>query len=333
MRWVKRVLAALALLVVLGAVIVGWKFRHPSMPAGSVTLQASTSPSHGVDAQYFGTTTLAFRDSSNAVMVDALLTRPRMSQVLFGKLASNQNTIDDILHRASLTRLDLLLITHTHYDHVLDAAVIAKRTDARIVGSPSTREVALGGGLDPSRITVARGGDVLKAGDFTVTIFRSLHSAGDQIPGDVTSPVRQPASAKAYKEGGTYSYLIEHKGFRILVHASANFIPGMYKGVHADVIFLATGGLSSQPAAFSGRYWSETVEATGAKLVIPIHWDDFFQPLGRPLQPLRVFLDDIPLTMKRITPLAARDHVMIRYMPVISPVDIEAAAHAASEGR
>ena len=40
---------------------------------------------------------------------------------------------------------------------------------------------------------------------------------------------------------------------------------------------------------------------------------------------LRRFLDDIPLTMSRIAPLAARDGVKVRYMPVIAPVDIIAA--------
>ena len=44
-------------------------------------------------------------------------------------------------------------------------------------------------------------------------------------------------------------------------------------------------------------------------------------------------MDDIPLTMRRIAPLAARDHVAIRYLPVIAPVDIAAAAHAAAGGR
>ena len=147
-----------------------------------------------------------------------------------------------------------------------------------------------------------------------------------RVPGDLTAPLRQPAKASDYKEGGTYAYLIEHRGFRILVHASANVVPGMYRGVKADVVFLATGGLSPHPADFTARYWDEVVKATGAKLVVPIHWDDFLLPLDQPLQPLRRFLDDIPLTMRRLVPLAARDGVKIRYMPVIAPVDIKAAA-------
>jgi L-ascorbate metabolism protein UlaG (beta-lactamase superfamily) len=169
------------------------------------------------------------------------------------------------------------------------------------------------------------GGEKLQAGDFTVTVIRSVHSLGDRVPGTITGSLHQPAKAADYKEGGTFAYLIEHNGLRILVHASANFVPGMYKDVKADVVFLATGGLSPHAADFTARYWDEVVKATGAKLVVPIHWDDFLLPLDQPLQPLRRFLDDIPLTMNRIAPLAKRDGVAVRYMPVIAPVDIAAA--------
>ncbi|MBO9712009.1 MBL fold metallo-hydrolase [Sphingomonas sp.] len=327
-RWLVRILVALAVLVLAGGGYAAWRFGHPAMPADTQVLKPGTAAPGALTVQYFGATTLVFSDGRNAVMVDALLTRPDMRTVMFGKVASDPGKVDLALRRAALSRIDLLLVTHTHYDHVLDAAAVAQRTGATIVGSPSTRQVALGGNIPAARIVTVHGGERLSAGDFRVTVIRSLHSAGDRVPGDVTAPLRQPASAKDYKEGGTFAYLIEHKGFRILVHASANVVSGMYRehGVHADVVFLSTGGLTLQPPAFTQTYWRETVAATGAKLVVPIHWDDFLLPLDQPLVPLRRFLDDIPLTMSRIAPLAARDHVAVRYMPVFGPVDLVAAA-------
>ena len=323
--WIKRVLLALAVLVVAGVAYGGWRFGHPVMPADTPTLASGTVPTGKVTARFFGTTTLAFGDGKNTVMVDALLTRPGMGRVMFDKIASDPALVGSILARADLTKVDLLLVSHTHYDHSLDIAAVAARTGATIIGSPSTREVALGGGVPAARIRTVNGGETFAAGDFTVAVFRSVHSLGDRVPGDVTAPLRQPAKAGDYKEGGTFAYLIEHRGFRILVHASANVVPGMYRGVKADVVFLAIGGLSPQPADFTARYWNEVVKTTGAKLVVPIHWDDFLLPLDQPLAPLRRFLDDIPLTMKRLAPMAARDGVAIRYMPVIAPVDIQVA--------
>jgi len=330
--WFQRLLLAAALLLLAVIGFGTWRFSHPAMPADSIGLPKAAQFPHGLAAHYFGATTLVFRDGRNAVMVDALLSRPSMRQVLFDKLSTDGPAVEATLRRAGIDHLDLLLISHSHYDHVLDAAAIAARTGASIAGSSSTREVALGSGFPAARISTVKGGEQLQAGNFKVTVFKSLHSRGDKVPGAITQPLHPPASASAYREGGTYAFLIEHRSLRILVHASSNVVPGMYKGVHADVIFLATGGLSLQPAEFTANYWAETVEATGAKLVIPIHWDDFFQPLDRPLQPLRRFLDNVPLTMDRIAPLAANDHVMIRYMPVIAPVDMDAAARAAAAG-
>ena len=323
--WIKRILLTLALLFVAGVGYGAWRFGHPAMPADSRTLASGEAPAGDVSARYFGATTLAFGDGRNTIMVDALLTRPGMRAVMFDKVASDAALVGSILTRAGLGKIDLLLVSHTHYDHALDIAAVAAKTGASIVGSPSTREVARGGGIPDARIRTIKGGETFSAGDFSVTVFRSVHSFGDRVPGEVSAPLRLPAKASDFKEGGTFAYLIEHRGFRILVHASANFVPGMYRGVKADVVFLATGGLSPHPTDFTTQYWNEVVRATGAKLVVPLHWDDFLLPLDQPLQPLRRFLDDIPLTMSRLAPLAARDGVTIRYMPVIAPVDIQAA--------
>jgi L-ascorbate metabolism protein UlaG (beta-lactamase superfamily) len=323
--WFRGTLGAILLLIAGLGGYAAWALGDPPMPPGSQILPAGAPRPGGVTVHYFGTTTLAFSDGRNAVMIDALLTRPTMATALFGKIASAPATIDADLKQAGLTRLDLLLVSHSHYDHALDVAAVAQRTGARVVGSASTREIALGGGVPEARITTVRGGATFEAGDFRVTVIRSLHSLGDRVPGGILAPLRQPAPLKDYKAGGTFAFLIEHKGLRLLVHASANVLPGQYRGIKADVVFLATGGLSTQPEVYTANYWHEIVEATGAKLVVPIHWDDFFTSLDRPLKPLPRMMDDIPLTMKRIAPLAARDTVAIRTLPVIAGVDIAAA--------
>ncbi|PXA86764.1 MBL fold metallo-hydrolase [Nostoc sp. 3335mG] len=327
----------MAIKVVLAAAVLaiggyaGERFGHPAGFPAAEQLPSSPLKPGMLSAQFFGTTTLLFRDGAHAVMMDSLLTRPGLRKALFGKVASNPKRVGWALSTGKVGPVDLLLVSHSHYDHVLDAPAVARATGATIVGSRSTREVALGGGISDAKIRVVQGGEHLDAGDFQVTVFRSLHSAGDRVPGEITEPLNAPASVKAYKEGGTYAFLIEHDGLRILVHASANFVPGMYRGVHADIVYLATGGLGAQTDDFARAYWHEVVETTDAKLVVPIHWDDFLRPLDRPMLPLRRFMDDVSRGMARIEPLAKRDGVTIRTMPVIAPVDIAAAVHDPQE--
>lgn len=302
-----------------------WRFSHPAPPAPGQYLPR-TGKAHGeLRVAGFGATTLLFDDGTNRVMVDALLTRPGLYQAVFGTIASDRAAVAGVLSRAGVRHLDLLLVTHSHLDHALDVASVASSTGAVVAGSESTREIALGAKLPDHKIRVIRGGEQLDAGAFHIRVLRSRHSEPDKVPGSVVAPLRQPARLKDFKEGGTFAFVIEHKKLRMIVHASANYVPGMYRGVKADVVFLAVGGLGVRTPRFVARYWHEVVSDTGAQLVVPIHWDDFLRPLDAPQLPLRRFMDDVPLAMSRITPLARRDGVQIAYLPVGVPVDLQAA--------
>lgn len=299
--------------------------REQTAPTPENYLASRQAAIGSVTARFLGTTTLILSDGRNTVMIDALLTHPRLRTVLLGKLRSDPTQVAAALDRAEARHVDLLLVSHSHYDHVLDAPAVASRTGAIIAGSESTRQVSLGGGISDSSIRIIRDGDRLNAGAFHVRVFRSLHSPGDRVPGTITAPLTQPARTSAYKEGGTFSFLIEHDGLRILIHASANVLPGMYKGVRADVVYLAIGGLAGQTDAAVQSYWHEVVTQTGAQLVVPIHWDDFLRPLDQPQKMLPRLMDNIPKTLATIDALADREHRAIRYMPVIDPVDLQAA--------
>ncbi|MDO9361604.1 MAG: MBL fold metallo-hydrolase [Sphingopyxis sp.] len=327
-RRLKPVLIVLFTLIVGGGGWITWQLRSPPAPPASQRLPISLSPTPALRAQFFGATTLLLRDRDHAVMIDALLSRPGMCDVLFGTIGPDAARVDSVLKRGKVDKIDLLFITHSHYDHSLDAAAIARRTGAIIIGSASTQQIALGGGVGAARTRLVAGGERFDAGSFRVTAFRSRHSPGDHVPGVITGPIRPPAKAQDYKNGGTYAYLVEHGGLRILVHASANYVPDMYRGVKADIVFIAIGGLGAQPADFVERYWRETVGATGARLVIPTHWDNFVRPLDGPFVPLPRLMDDVPAAIAKIESLAKHDRVTIRTMPPVAPVDIAAALPA-----
>ena len=160
--------------------------------------------------------------------------------------------------------------------------------------------------------------------------FESRHSlgvpGGEAAEGTINAPLRPPVAYTDYKEGGTYSFLIDHQGFRIIVHASSYFNPGMYDGIEADVVFLGIATLGKKSRDFVSRYWDEVVTRTKARLVVPIHWDDFTLALDdRPLRPAPYPLEDFPRAMDMLRSLAG-DRVAIRFMPLYAPVDIEAAA-------
>ena len=63
-------------------------------------------------------------------------------------------------------------------------------------------------------------------------------------------------------------------------------------------------------------YWAETVEAVGARVVVLIHWDDFFRPLDRPLRALPYMGDDLDVTMRVLGELARQQQVTMHFPTV-----------------
>jgi L-ascorbate metabolism protein UlaG (beta-lactamase superfamily) len=102
----------------------------------------------------------------------------------------------------------------------------------------------------------------------------------------------------------------------------------MFKNVKADVVFLGIGFLGKQDLQFARDYWHEVVQATGARLVIPIHWDNFFEPLDKGLHPMPEWMDKFDIAMQRLMPMALADGVALRLMPLYEAVDLKAALPA-----
>ncbi len=303
---------------------------HPAYPReGYDELRPSTGGP--LTARFFGVSTILLSDGNTVIMTDGFFSRPGAGKLLFGKIAPDPDRIGEALKRGGVTKLSAVLTVHSHYDHAMDAPSVARQWDAVLIGSQSTANVARGELFPESCIRlIDRDRQKFAIGGFEITAFQSLHSlgvpGGEASEGTIDAPLRPPVAYTDYKEGGTYSFLIDHQGFRIVIHASSYFVAGMYDGIEADVVFLGTATLGKKSRDFVSRYWDEVVVKTKAKLVVPIHWDDFTRALDdRPLRPAPYPLEDFPRAMDMLRSLAG-DRVAIRFMPLYAPVDIEAAA-------
>jgi L-ascorbate metabolism protein UlaG (beta-lactamase superfamily) len=310
-------------IAILTAALVWALLAHPSLgPYAALQLPASQARKGELRATFMGVTTILIKDDDTAILIDGFYSRPGMLRTLLWKIGPDSNRIQRALDRAKIGRVAVVLVAHAHYDHVLDSAVVAAKTGAILVGSESVANVGAGNGMPKSAIRVIKGGESLTYGRFSITPFRSLHSPCFWFPGTIQTPFHQPARVSAYKEGGSYSFLIVHPAQRILVHPSTNFIPGMYEHVRADIVFLGIGRLGKQDPEFAEEYWREVVQATGAKLVIPVHWDDLKGPVGASFLPAPALQDNFSAGMEMVEALAKRDGVAVRLMPAFESVGL-----------
>jgi L-ascorbate metabolism protein UlaG (beta-lactamase superfamily) len=162
--------------------------------------------------------------------------------------------------------------------------------------------------LPEASIRVVKGGDSVSYGKFKVGFIKSEHMPANFALGHITAPLKFPTRSSEMKMGDAFSVLIENEGRSYLIQASAGYAPGTLTGKKADVVFLGIGGLGAKDEAHQDGYWKEIVQAVGAKRVVPIHWDNFYISLDRPL----VAPPGIERSMEGVTARGKRDNIDIR---------------------
>ncbi|MGZ8802823.1 MAG: MBL fold metallo-hydrolase [Mycobacterium sp.] len=271
----------------------------------------SVSPSTPLSVAWGGVTTLLVDDGSSAVMTDGFFSRPSLLNVAARPLTSSRARIDAGLSQLGVTRLEAVVPVHTHYDHAMDSAVVARLTGARLLGGTSAAFIGSGHGLE--RIHTVVSGESVTVGNYDITLIEGDHCPPDRFPGAITAPVVPPVKASVYRCGEAWSMLVHHRhtGRTLLIVGSAGFVPGALTGRRADVVYLGVGQLGLQPQSYLTDYWTQTVRMVGARRVVLIHWDDFFRSLDKPLRALPYAADDLDVSMRVLTRLAAEDGVAL----------------------
>jgi L-ascorbate metabolism protein UlaG (beta-lactamase superfamily) len=321
-----------AVLVLLVAVLLAGLSR-PDAPGSSAGRKAPWPPEQAspVRATFVGVSTLMFDDGKSAILVDGFFSRPGFFKTALGRVGPDTQAVTVALRKLGLIDGPLTLLAvvtaHSHYDHAMDAPLVARLTGAQLLGSESTAFIGLGQGLDNNQITIAEKNRNYAFGPFVVQMIPSLHSPtpwnNGHDGGELVAPLVPPVHAADYKEGGSYSLLFEYQmprpekddlNPRWLVQGSAGYVSGQLDGVRADTVFLGVGTLGRKRGHYKEAYWLEVVTTVGAHTVVPIHWDDFTRGLDVPLQAMPYLLDNLKSTVRFIQARQELDSINVQWM-------------------
>ncbi len=253
---------------------------------------------------FFGTTTLLFDDGHDQVMFDVHITRPSLISYIGGSKKTDTALADELIRKHGIDRLKAVFVSHSHHDHVMDVPYFVNKTHAHVYGSSSALNVCRGGEVPEDQLTEFRENETYVTGGFTVKVLKSLHSKPTMLNNDlgqtIDEPLRQPARLRNYREGGSYDFYVEAEGKRYLIRPSFNYIEGQLDGYKCDVLFLGVAGLAKADEETERNFFRETVEKTEPKLIIPLHWDNFFSPLTKPVRGMPRLIEKTDLVFHKM---------------------------------
>ncbi|MFF3255840.1 MBL fold metallo-hydrolase [Actinacidiphila glaucinigra] len=192
---------------------------------------------------------------------------------------------DEAAVRERVGRPELVLVSHSHWDHLADVPYIAASTGARVVGTETTYHLLVALGVDPAQISVVKGGEVLDFDGIVVEVVASLHSRNKQrayfAPGRLAGPPpARPETIGDLPEGDTLAFQVTagDGGPSAFLMGASDFGERAARGLRPDLAMVAV-----PTSASTHRYVPRLLAALGdPDVVVPVHWDDFERPLDLP---------------------------------------------------
>ena len=280
----------------------------------------------GMRITFFGTTTLLADDGRDQLFFDCHVTRPSLKTLLFGKLITDEVTARRLVKDCDIHRLRGIFVSHTHHDHVMDAPYFARQCHAAVYGSSSALMVARGGGVTEDALHDYAEKADYGIGDYQITVLPSLHSKpfwfNNDLGQTIDAPLYQPAKKRAYKEGGSFDFLVRHNDTTLLIRPSYNYLPGALAGIHADTLFLGITGLSNDSKADRERFFAETIDRVRPSLVVPLHWDWFFSPLSAPVRGMPPAIENTKQSLTLLSDACRERGIRFRLLLPLHTIEI-----------
>ena len=254
----------------------------------------------GLRIRWLGTFGYEISDAQTTILIDPFITRPKPAELLKPIVIDTSAVQHYLLSTVDLNKLAVILVTHSHYDHLEDVPyILAQFPDANnrpvVAGDPNTARiiqsykhnsgidwVGHSGGLADSRISVLDLDndnptvEVGTFGRFTITAFKGEHPRYDYVPWrGPKGPVKDktPYNYRDYKLFNNLSigYLVETNGLRIYFSDSPLVLNPELIG-QVDILIQTITSRAENNI-------STCLEELKPNYYIPAHYDNFLKPL------------------------------------------------------
>ncbi len=127
---------------------------------------------------YLGTNGFELRWENHALLIDPYFSRIDLSRIALGAtIEPDLPRIDDAMKYLG-SGVDAIVVTHGHFDHLLDVPAIMQKIGARLIGSRVTVLLAERAGASASRCEIVMAGNIRRIGPWKITVRRGVPPIG-----------------------------------------------------------------------------------------------------------------------------------------------------------
>ncbi len=210
-----------------------------------------------------------------------LITTPGGKKILVDPFITNNPVVPARYRQLdALGHVDLILVTHAHFDHLGDAPELAKRLKVPLIAPPGLSQTLIDLGIMPAELLPMMNVSGMLApfhDGVHITMVHAEHSSDLEWENPATH------QKELHPAGTAVGYIIEmENGFKIYhmgdtgLFGDMKFIADYYR---PDLLMIPIGGrftMDPLDAAFAVRYWLHP------RFAIPIHYGTFPSLTGTP---------------------------------------------------
>lgn len=223
---------------------------------------------------YLGVAGWHLATSGFSLLIDPYVTRLSLAQVALGRARPDAAAI-----AAHLPPADALLVTHPHYDHIMDVPEVIRQQCIPVYASPQGCDLLALLGVEAGSTHLIEPGNDLSVGPFRVEVHPSTHrTIFGRIPylGPLQPGLTPPLRPADYRIRQQFSFRICSDGPSVLIASGIDAEPA----VPADVLLVGADASIGQLRPI--------LDAVQPRLVLPNHWDDMFRAYDAPIRPMLV---------------------------------------------
>ncbi|MCR9204592.1 MAG: MBL fold metallo-hydrolase, partial [Halobacteriovoraceae bacterium] len=236
----------------------------------------------GLEVKWYGTTCLTISDGTETLLVDPYFTKPSIWDLVWNRKATSDEALVKKTLGKDLEKIKGILISHTHFDHIVDLGSVLKiKKEALVFGPKNTKPLLKKMGNEKAKLSLVSEKKEIVIGNFKITPYKIEHSTLpigiDYARGSVNEKNQGPLHWHDFKSQESFSYLIEHAEGKILFHPTAEGRTySNIKSVDGLIVGLTSRNL---------EHLKETVlNPIKAKVIIPVHHDYLLGKVDEPIE-------------------------------------------------